>query len=161
MMQFFQYIDAIHTAGTLESWHEGELQHLPWPTQSPDLETRVRSRFPSPASLKQLEDVLQEEWYKIPLETVQNLYESIPRTTVVLNAKVVEHHLTKEMCIVSVVFALFCPTLACSLINDIRIHTVIFQQRIRCLMFMEHMLEIDEGAQYQLPRSKKEIAPAV
>jgi hypothetical protein len=27
----------------------------------------VRNRFPSPASLKQPEDVLQEEWYKIPL----------------------------------------------------------------------------------------------
>jgi hypothetical protein len=39
----------------------------------------MRTRFPLPASLKQLEDVLQEEWYKIPLETVQNLYESIPR----------------------------------------------------------------------------------
>jgi hypothetical protein len=43
------------------------------------LETRVRNRFPPPASLKQLEDVVQEEWYKIPLETVHNLYESIPR----------------------------------------------------------------------------------
>jgi hypothetical protein len=30
----------IHTAGTVQSWfeqHEGELQHLPWPVQSPDL----------------------------------------------------------------------------------------------------------------------------
>jgi hypothetical protein len=45
------------------------------------LETTVRNRFPPPTSLKQLEDVLQEEWYKIPLETVQNLYESIPRRT--------------------------------------------------------------------------------
>jgi hypothetical protein len=45
------------------------------------LETRVRNRFPSPTSLKQLEDVLQEKWDKIPLETVQNLYESIPRRT--------------------------------------------------------------------------------
>jgi hypothetical protein len=30
----------IHTAGTIESWpeeHEGELQHLPWPAQEPDL----------------------------------------------------------------------------------------------------------------------------
>jgi hypothetical protein len=43
------------------------------------LVTRARNRFPPPASLKQLEDGLQEEWYKIPLETVQNLYESIPR----------------------------------------------------------------------------------
>jgi hypothetical protein len=52
------------------------------------LETRVRNRFPPPTSLKQLEDVLQEEWYKIPLETVQNLYESIPiRTAATLEAK--------------------------------------------------------------------------
>jgi hypothetical protein len=58
----------------LLSWfeeHEGELHHLPWPAQSPDLkwsvlETRVRNRFPPQTSLKQLEDVLQEEWYKIP-----------------------------------------------------------------------------------------------
>jgi hypothetical protein len=30
----------IHTARTVQSWfeeHEGELQHLPWPIQSPDL----------------------------------------------------------------------------------------------------------------------------
>jgi flagellar biosynthesis/type III secretory pathway M-ring protein FliF/YscJ len=37
----------------------------------------------------QLEDVIQEERYKIPLETVQNLYESIPRRiAAVLKAKV-------------------------------------------------------------------------
>jgi hypothetical protein len=48
----------------------------------------VRNRFPPPTSLKQLEHVLQEEWYKIPLETVQNLYESLPRrTAAVLKAK--------------------------------------------------------------------------
>jgi hypothetical protein len=71
---------SIHTAGTLQSWfeeREGELQHLPWLAQSPDLniveplwsvlETRVRNRFPPPTSLNQLEDVLQEKWYKIPL----------------------------------------------------------------------------------------------
>jgi hypothetical protein len=52
------------------------------------LETRARNRFPPPTSLKQLEDVLQEEWYKIPLQTVQNLYEAIPRrTAAVLKAK--------------------------------------------------------------------------
>jgi hypothetical protein len=43
------------------------------------LETSVRNRFPPPASVKQPEDALQEEWYKIPLETVQNLYKSIPK----------------------------------------------------------------------------------
>jgi hypothetical protein len=49
----------------------------------------VRNRFPPSTSLKQLEDVLQEEWYKIPLETIQNLYEPIPKRIVaVLKGKV-------------------------------------------------------------------------
>jgi hypothetical protein len=77
----------IHTAGivlSLFEGHEGELQHLPWPAQSPELniwpvfETTLRNRFPPPTFLKQLEDVLHEEWYKILLQTIQNLYESIP-----------------------------------------------------------------------------------
>jgi hypothetical protein len=42
----------------------------------------VKNRFAPPASLKKVEDVLPEEWYKIPLETVQNLYRSIPRRIV-------------------------------------------------------------------------------
>jgi hypothetical protein len=47
----------------------------------------VRNRSPPPTYLKQLEDALQE-WYKIPLETVQNLCESIPsRTAAILKAK--------------------------------------------------------------------------
>jgi hypothetical protein len=51
------------------------------------LETRVRNRFPPQTILKQLEDVI-EEWYKIPLEALQNLYESIlRRAAVVLKAK--------------------------------------------------------------------------
>jgi hypothetical protein len=64
-----------------------ELQHFPYRAQSPDfiitepfwsgLET-VKHRVPPPKYLKQLEDILQGEWYKILLETVQNLYESIP-----------------------------------------------------------------------------------
>jgi hypothetical protein len=49
----------------------------------------VRNRFPPPTSLKQLEDVFKEEWYKTLLETVQSLYEYIPRRTVaVVKAKV-------------------------------------------------------------------------
>jgi hypothetical protein len=63
-------------------------------------------RFPPPTSLKQSEDVLQEEWYKIPLETVQNLYESIPgRTAAVLEAKVVQSNINKD-----IFFLLLCPT---------------------------------------------------
>jgi transposase len=91
----------IHTAGTLSSLfeeHEGERQHLPWPGQPPDLniieplwsvlETRMRNSFPLPKSLQQRERVLQEEWHKIWLETVQNLYEFIPiRIAAVLMAK--------------------------------------------------------------------------
>jgi hypothetical protein len=71
------------------SWfEEHESEHLPWPAQSPDLiitepfwsvlDTRMRSWFQPPTSLKQLEDVLQEEWHKIPLE-LENLYEPILR----------------------------------------------------------------------------------
>jgi hypothetical protein len=51
------------------------------------LETRGGNRFPPPTSLKQLEEVLKEDWYKILLETVQNMYESIPRIAAVLKAK--------------------------------------------------------------------------
>jgi hypothetical protein len=53
------------------------------------LETTVRHRSPPPTSLKQLEDVIQEEWYKILLDTDHTLYDSIPRTAAVLKAKVV------------------------------------------------------------------------
>jgi hypothetical protein len=75
----------IHTTSSVQSCfeeHEDALQHLLWPAESPDLniieppwsvlEGRVRSRFPPPSSLKQLEEVLHEEWYNIPLQTIQN-----------------------------------------------------------------------------------------
>jgi hypothetical protein len=34
----------------------------------------VRNRYPHSSSLRQLENILQDEWYNILLETVQNLY---------------------------------------------------------------------------------------
>jgi hypothetical protein len=80
-----------HTARCVQSWceeQEDALQHLSRPAQMPVfiiietlwslLENRVRSRFPPPSSVKQLEDVLRVQWYNIPLETNQNLHESIP-----------------------------------------------------------------------------------
>jgi hypothetical protein len=93
-MQFFNMKTRphTHTARSVQFWfqeHEDALQHLPWSAQSPDLniieplwsvlDSRMRSRFPPQSSLKQLEDVLQEEWYSIPLQTIQNLRETIPR----------------------------------------------------------------------------------
>jgi hypothetical protein len=72
-------------AGTVQTWfeqHESEHHHLLSPAKSTFLniietlgsvlKARVRNRFPSPTSLKQLEDVLQEECYKIPLQTVHS-----------------------------------------------------------------------------------------
>jgi hypothetical protein len=76
----------------------------------------VRNRFPPPISLMQLEVVLQEEWYKIPLEIVRNFYESIPRrTAALLKAKMVQHHtnINKEMFTLSVVFPLLSSTALC------------------------------------------------
>ena len=47
-----------------------------------------RSRFPLPSSLKKLKGVLAEEWDKIFLKTIHNLYESIPwRIEAVIAAK--------------------------------------------------------------------------
>jgi hypothetical protein len=73
----------IHTDRYVQSWfqeHENALKHLPWPAQSPDLniiepvwsvlERRVRSRFPS-SPVKQLDDVVHEDWYSIPLQTIE------------------------------------------------------------------------------------------
>jgi hypothetical protein len=101
-MQFSRII--MHTAGTVQSWfEEGELGHLPWSAQAPHLniieplwpvlESRGRNRFPLPTFLKQLQDVLQEEWCKAPLDICQNFNESIPRRT----AAVVQYHV--KMCL--------------------------------------------------------------
>jgi hypothetical protein len=52
------------------------------------LETRARNKVPPPTSLYEFEDVLQEELYKIPLQTIKSLYVSIPRRfAAVLKAK--------------------------------------------------------------------------
>jgi hypothetical protein len=45
------------------------------------LETTVRSRFAFPTSLKQFEDVLQEECYRIPPQMVQNFCVRILKRT--------------------------------------------------------------------------------
>ena len=78
--------------------HNDEVEHLPWPVQSPDLniieplwsilEISIRNRYPPPASLTELSQYLHEEWYNIPLNIIQNLYDSIPwRIQAVLHTK--------------------------------------------------------------------------
>jgi hypothetical protein len=48
----------------------------------------VRNIFLPPTSSKKFEDILEEKWYKILLEALQNLYKAIPRANVaVLEAK--------------------------------------------------------------------------
>ena len=76
-----------HTARSVQSWfeeHEDALQHLFWLAQLPDLnfmgplssvlESTLRNGDSS-HHLKQLE----EKWYSVPVEIIQNLHESIPR----------------------------------------------------------------------------------
>jgi hypothetical protein len=66
------------------------------------------------ASVKQVEDVLQEERYKIPLETVRNWCDSIPgRIAAMLKTKLVQHNINKGMC---VVFPLFGQLLCLALL---------------------------------------------
>ncbi|GFS99353.1 transposable element Tcb2 transposase [Trichonephila clavipes] len=82
----------IHTAKIAQEWfveHEGEVGHLDWPPQSPDLniiehlwgylESKLRARFPPPSTISALETALHEEWLHTPLQVVQDLYTSIPR----------------------------------------------------------------------------------
>jgi hypothetical protein len=47
----------------------------------------VSNRFTSPTSVRQLEDALKDEWYKSALETVRNMWQSIPRRAAVLKEK--------------------------------------------------------------------------
>ena len=80
----------IYTARIVKEWHEdlcNEVEDLVWPAQSSDLniiehlwsvlEIQVRHRIPLPLSLNELEGILTEEWFKISLETIHMLYESI------------------------------------------------------------------------------------
>ncbi|GFU73435.1 transposable element Tcb2 transposase [Trichonephila clavipes] len=64
----------IHTAKIVQEWfaeHEGEVGHLDWLPQSPDLniiehlwgylESKLRARFPPPSTISALETALYEE----------------------------------------------------------------------------------------------------
>ena len=64
-------------------WGGGTL--LDWPAQSPDLnlwdelEWRLRARPSRPTSVPDLTNVLLEEWSNIPIDTLLNLADGLPR----------------------------------------------------------------------------------
>jgi hypothetical protein len=115
-------ISPMHTARIVQSWfeeHEDALQHLLWPAQSsylniiePQLsivESRVRSRIPPPTTLKQSEYVLLEEWYSIPLQTIQSLFQEGYK--LYYRQMVVKLRINGEICIFHNFFSYFVHSL--------------------------------------------------
>jgi transposase len=68
---------------------QNNINVLPWPSKSPDLnpiehlwdqlDKSLRQRRPPPQTLDQLRQMLQQEWQTIPRNNVRNLIESMPR----------------------------------------------------------------------------------
>ena len=89
--QMFQQDNARpHTArATMTFLQNSNVNVLPWPSKSPDLnpidhswdtlDRRVRQRQRQPQTLQQLAVALQEEWRAIPQERIQRLIRSCPR----------------------------------------------------------------------------------
>ena len=80
----------VHKARSMKTWMiQFGVEELDWPAQSPDLnliehlwdesEWRLRARPSGPTSVSDLTDGLLEEWSKIPINTLLNLVESLPR----------------------------------------------------------------------------------
>ena len=80
----------VHKARSIKTWmEESGVDELDWPAQSPDLnliedlwdelEQRLRTRPSGPTSVFDLTNVLLEEWSKIPINTLLNLVDSLPR----------------------------------------------------------------------------------
>uniref|UniRef100_A0A3Q2W3X4 Tc1-like transposase DDE domain-containing protein n=1 Tax=Haplochromis burtoni TaxID=8153 RepID=A0A3Q2W3X4_HAPBU len=80
----------VHKSRSIKTWmNEFGVDELDWPAQSPDLnpieylwdelERRLRARPSRPTSVSDLTNALLEEWSEIPINTLLNLVESLPR----------------------------------------------------------------------------------
>ncbi|KAL0151286.1 hypothetical protein M9458_053477, partial [Cirrhinus mrigala] len=80
----------VHKARSIKTWMtESGVDELDWPAQSPDLnpiehlwdelERRLRARPSRPTSVCDLTNALLKEWSKIPIKTLLNLVDSLPR----------------------------------------------------------------------------------
>ncbi|KAL0147879.1 hypothetical protein M9458_056838, partial [Cirrhinus mrigala] len=80
----------VHKARSIKTWMtESGVDELDWPAQIPDLnptehlwdelEQRLRARPSRPTSVCDLTNALLEEWSKIPINTLLNLVDSLPR----------------------------------------------------------------------------------
>lgn len=87
--------DPKHTSKLATKWFEDHvIEVLDWAPSSPDMniiehawdeEDRcLRARTPLPRNLDELWDVLVEEWAKLDISYVRNLYESMPRRVAAL-----------------------------------------------------------------------------
>ncbi len=80
----------VHRARVVKEWmEENEITNILWPAQSPDLnpiehlwdvlKRKVRKHKPHSKNLNELMVVLEEKWYEIEPEILENLVESMPR----------------------------------------------------------------------------------
>ena len=59
--------------------HENDVSHMPWPSQSPDLNPIEHLWEILERRLRQIMEFLIEEWCRIPPVEFQTLVESMPR----------------------------------------------------------------------------------
>lgn len=88
--------DPKHKAKVVQGWfHEHDINLLPWPPSSPDMniiehawdyvDRRLRNRGVLPTNEDQLWEILKEEWEKLDIEFIHNLYRSLPSRVAALH----------------------------------------------------------------------------